>query len=88
MDQRMKWFDDAKYGMFIHFGLYSQLGGIYEGNDHGRYAEWIQCNQQIPQSDYIKLIDTWTPEKFNAKKIVYLSFRVECATEFSIFFTL
>ncbi len=33
MAQRMQWFTDAKYGMFIHFGLYSQLGGIYDGND-------------------------------------------------------
>ena len=49
--KRMKWFTDSKYGMFIHFGLYSQLGGIYEGNDEGRYAEWIQANQQIPKSD-------------------------------------
>ncbi len=71
--QRMKWFTDAKYGMFIHFGLYSQLGGIYEGNDEGKYAEWIQANQQIPKSDYIKLIQTWSPEKFNANKIVKLA---------------
>ncbi len=72
-NQRMKWFTDAKYGMFIHFGLYSQLGGIYEGNDEGRYAEWIQANQQIPKSDYIKLIDTWSPKKYNADKIARLA---------------
>jgi len=72
---RMKWFLDAKYGMFIHFGLYSQLGGIYKGDDSGRYAEWIQANQQIPKSDYIKLINTWAPEKFNADKIVKLAKR-------------
>jgi len=71
--ERMKWFLDAKYGMFIHFGLYSQLGGIYEGNDEGRYAEWIQANQQIPKSDYVKLIDTWTPTNFDADKIVSLA---------------
>ncbi|MFW6246361.1 MAG: hypothetical protein ACOC13_02800 [Tangfeifania sp.] len=35
-EKRMKWFLDTKYGMFIHFGLCSQLGGIYEGNDEGR----------------------------------------------------
>ena len=45
--------------VIIHFGLYSQLGGIYEGNDEGRYAEWIQANQQIPKSDYIKLIEKY-----------------------------
>ncbi|MDX2430030.1 MAG: alpha-L-fucosidase [Bacteroides sp.] len=71
--QRMEWFTDAKYGLFIHFGLYSQLGGIYEGNDEGRYAEWIQSNQKIPKSDYVKLIDTWNPENFDAKKIVKIA---------------
>ena len=70
---RMQWFLDAKYGMFIHFGLYSQLGGIYKGNDEGRYAEWIQANQQIPKSEYSKLIDTWNPKKFDADKIVKLA---------------
>jgi len=55
--QRMQWFTDAKYGMFIHFGLYSQLGGIYEGNDEGRYAEWIQANQQIPKESAKILIE-------------------------------
>ncbi|MDX2431698.1 MAG: alpha-L-fucosidase, partial [Bacteroides sp.] len=73
MAQRLQWFTDAKYGMFIHFGLYSQLGGIYEGNDEGRYAEWIQANQQIPKEEYVKLIKTWNPKDFNAKKIVKLA---------------
>ncbi len=71
--KRMEWFVDAKYGMFIHFGLYSQLGGIYKGNEEGRYAEWIQANQHIPKSDYVKLIDTWNPTKFNANEIVKLA---------------
>jgi len=71
--QRMKWLTDSKYGMFIHFGLYSQLGGIYEGNDEGRYAEWIQANQQIPKSDYIKLIETWNPKNFDADKIAKIA---------------
>ena len=70
--KRMEWFNDAQYGMFIHFGLYSQLGGIYKGNDEGRYAEWIQGNQDIPSAEYEKLIDTWNPKDFNATKIVKL----------------
>ena len=73
MAQRMLWFTDAEYGMFIHFGLYSQLGGIYEGNDEGRYAEWIQANQQIPKEDYVKLINTWNPRNFDADKIAKLA---------------
>lgn len=71
--ERMRWFTDAKYGMFIHFGLYSQLGGIYEGNDKGKYAEWLQANQQIPKEDYVKLINSWNPKKFNANMIVKLA---------------
>ena len=71
--KRMQWFNDAKYGMFIHFGLYSQLGGIYKGNDEGRYAEWIQGNQNIPSEEYVKLLDTWKPENFDADKIVKLA---------------
>ena len=71
--ERMQWFNDAKYGMFIHFGLYSQLGGIYKGNDEGRYAEWIQGNQNITSEEYVKLLDTWNPTNFNAKKIVKLA---------------
>ncbi len=76
-NQRMKWFNEAKYGMFIHFGLYSQLGGIYKGDDSGRYAEWIQSNAQIPKDDYIKLINTWNPENFDADKIVRLAKKAE-----------
>tara|TARA_R110002126_G_scaffold22865_6_gene81097 strand:- start:4007 stop:5068 length:1062 start_codon:yes stop_codon:yes gene_type:complete len=72
-DARMQWFKDAKYGLFIHFGLYSQLGGIYKGNDKGRYAEWIQGNQSIPSEEYVKLLDTWDPEDFDAVKIVQLA---------------
>jgi len=71
--ERMQWFNDAKYGMFIHFGLYSQLGGIYNGNEEGRYAEWIQSNQDIPADEYAKLIETWNPKDFNATKIVKLA---------------
>jgi len=72
-NKRMQWFKDAKYGMFIHFGLYSQLGGIYKGNEKGRYAEWIQGNQNIPSSEYAKLLETWKPENFDADKIVKLA---------------
>ena len=72
-NQRMKWFTDAQYGMFIHFGLYSQLGGIYKGEKSDSYAEWIQSNSDIPKAEYIKLLDTWEPRKFNADKIVKLA---------------
>ena len=65
-DQRMKWFTEAKYGMFIHFGLYSQLGGVWEGNEPKGYAEWIQANADIPAQVYAMLTSTFNPKDFDA----------------------
>ena len=38
----IKWFKEAKYGLMLHFGLYSVLGGVYKGQKSHNYAEWIQ----------------------------------------------
>lgn len=72
-DKRMKWFKEAKFGMFIHFGLYSQLGGEYKGKPGGGYAEWIQADLDIPSDEYAKLINTWNPKDLNPDKIVKLA---------------
>jgi alpha-L-fucosidase len=64
--QRMQWFTDAKYGMFIHFGLYSQLGGEWEGEIYKQYAEWIQANADIPTQVYALLTSTFNPKDFDA----------------------
>lgn len=73
--QRMKWFTDAKFGMFIHFGLYSSLGGVYKGKAVDGYAEWIQSSADIPADEYALLADTWNPKNFDADKIVRLAKR-------------
>ncbi|MCK5154674.1 MAG: alpha-L-fucosidase, partial [Spirochaetales bacterium] len=65
-EQRMQWFTDARYGMFIHFGLYSQLGGVYKGEPSPRYAEWIQANMDIAAQEYTMLTATFNPENFDA----------------------
>lgn len=66
IDQRMKWFNDAKYGMFIHFGLYSQLGGEWKGESIDGYAEWIQSSADIPAQEYAMLAATFNPIDFDA----------------------
>ena len=71
--ERMQWFVDAKFGMFVHFGLYSSLGGVYNGKAVDGYAEWIQSTADIPSAEYAKLIDTWNPKNFNADEIVKLA---------------
>ena len=64
--KRIQWFTDAQYGMFIHFGLYSQLGGEWEGKEIDHYAEWIQANADIPAQVYAMLTSTFNPKDFNA----------------------
>lgn len=63
---RMKWFADARYGMFIHFGLYSHLGGEWKGKPVPWFSEWLQASKQIPREEYEKGIKDFNPEKFDA----------------------
>jgi alpha-L-fucosidase len=72
-EARMKWFTDAKYGMFIHFGLYSQLGGVWKGEKVDKYAEWIQANADITPQEYALLAYNFNPKNFNANEIVNLA---------------
>ena len=49
-DARMQWWRDAKFGMFIHYGLYSGLGGFFKGQFGG--GEWIQRNLRLDTDTY------------------------------------
>lgn len=70
MDINYKWFKDAGYGMMIHWGLYSLLGGEYKGKRVRDYAEWIQSYFQIPNCEYEKLAGAFNPICFNAEDYV------------------
>ncbi len=70
---RMQWWKDAKYGMFIHFGLYSILGGEYNGEVTPKIAEWIQNTLKIPLADYKKLMEKFNPQQFNADEWVSIA---------------
>jgi len=63
-----QWFRDAKFGAFIHFGVYSTLEGEYEGRgSQHRYSEWIQVSGKIPAADYHKVAAQFNPAEFNAQ---------------------
>jgi alpha-L-fucosidase len=63
-DERMNWWRDARFGMFIHWGLYSIPAGQWEGRtDHG---EWIMNTAHIPVPEYEKFKDRFNPVKFDA----------------------
>jgi len=59
----LKWFQEAKYGMFIHYGLYSQL----------ERGEWVQLQDTIPVAEYAKLKESFTAENFDAGMICDLA---------------
>lgn len=61
------WFKDAKFGAFIHFGVYSMLEGEYEGRGSGfRYSEWIQASAKMSADEYHAVAKTFNPKAFDA----------------------
>lgn len=69
-DTKQKWFKEAKYGLFIHWGLYSLLAGEYKGEKTDHIAEWIMNYLNIPVEEYRKIAKEFNPENFNAEEIV------------------
>jgi alpha-L-fucosidase len=62
-----------KFGMFIHFGLYSEFGGVYHGEEIGGYSEQIMGNANIPVDEYAAVAKTFNPVKWNADAVVALA---------------
>ncbi len=71
--QRMAWFKEARFGMFIHWGLYSQPAGVWKGKKIPGVSEWLQCHAKIPVSEYSSLIKTFNPTKYDAEKWVKIA---------------
>lgn len=68
----LQWFEEAEFGMFIHYGLYSLLEGYY-GDIHSKPAEWVQNRGKIPVKEYEKLAEKFTAENFDADFITDLA---------------
>ncbi|MDO6792076.1 alpha-L-fucosidase [Tamlana sp. 1_MG-2023] len=68
----LKWFEEAKFGMFIHYGLFSLTEG-YWGDVHSKPAEWVQLRALIRPDEYAKLADKFTAENFDADFITDLA---------------
>ena len=74
-DKRIAWWREARFGMFIHWGLYSVLGGEWKGKDYGKEmggasAEWIMLRAPVPTDRYAALARQFNPVKFNAAEWV------------------
>ena len=69
-DARMKWWRQARFGMFIHWGVYSVPAGVYQGRPISDIGEWIMNNASIPVAEYRKYVEQFNPTKFNADDFV------------------
>ena len=68
-----EWFKQAKFGMMVHFGLYSLLGGEYRGKRTMDIAEWIQSHYRIPNAEYEQLAKLFNHIYFDAAEWVQLA---------------
>lgn len=72
-NERMAWWREARFGMFIHWGLYSIPAGTWDGKQIPSIGEWIMNNASIPVKDYKALASQFNPTSFNAHDIVALA---------------
>jgi len=72
-DKRMAWWREAKFGMFIHWGLYSLAAGMWKGECVSGIGEWIQQRARIPIREYEQLAKKFNPVRFKAKEWVQLA---------------
>jgi alpha-L-fucosidase len=72
-DERMQWWRQARFGMFIHWGVYSIPAGTYKGKRIPGIGEWIMENADIPVTEYEKYAKQFNPVKFDADQWVQIA---------------
>ncbi len=72
-DQKMEWWREARFGMFIHWGLYADPAGEWKGERINGISEWIMARAEIPVKEYEKLAENFNPEKYDAEAWVKLA---------------
>ena len=65
LTEKMAWWKDAKFGMFMHWGLYSKTAGFWKGKK-AKGNEHFMLHERIPWKEYAKIADKFNPVKFNA----------------------
>jgi alpha-L-fucosidase len=72
-DAKMKWFREAKFGLFIHWGLYAVPAGEWNGKPVAGIGEWIMNRAKIPVGEYEQLAGQFNPVKFDAEAWVQMA---------------
>src|SRR5215210_4369263 len=71
-EKRLEWFREAKYGLFIHWGLYAIPAGQWNGKRSLGLGEWVMFRSAVPVKEYEQLANRFNPIKFNADEWVKL----------------
>lgn len=69
----VEWFRDAKFGMFIHWGMSSELGGVWDGKRYYGITEWLMRRGEIMSYDYKAAASRFNPVDFDAKEWVAIA---------------
>ena len=64
-DERMQWWREARFGMFIHWGVYSLPAGTWDGRQIGGIGEWIMNRAKIPVADYQTMAKQFNPVNYD-----------------------
>jgi len=72
-EERMEWWREARFGLFIHWGIYSVPAGEHDGVPVPGYSEWLMKTAEVPVAQYAKYAKEFTGSKFDAKAIVRLA---------------
>jgi alpha-L-fucosidase len=74
-DPRLEWWRDAKFGLFVHWGLYALPAGVWQGTPVAGIGEWIMLRARIPVAEYEQLAAQFNPVQFDAAAWVALAKR-------------
>jgi len=72
-DRRMTWWRKARFGMFIHWGLYAVPAGEYQGRRDQDIGEWIMKHMRIPIPEYERFAGQFNPTRFDAREWVRIA---------------
>ncbi|MFL5774107.1 MAG: alpha-L-fucosidase, partial [Flavisolibacter sp.] len=72
-ESRMQWWRDARFGMFIHWGVYAVPAGVYKGQQINRIGEWIMNRGKIPVADYQEFARQFNPVLYDPEAWVKMA---------------
>jgi len=75
-NRRAEWFTDARFGMFIHWGVYSGAEGYWKGEklrNNNDYAEWLLYRNRIDREEYVTLLDRFDWDEIDPEEWVLLA---------------